>query len=156
LILTEWDQFRYPSQKPSLLKKNPISMKGIGYYLEQSMCHISVLDMHMGVHGVSHLENSHVRYDPQSDIHKCFRPEPECPDYCRDCARDNLEASQADENLRWEIIVHNMQQPKWVFDGRGVVDEKSMESLGFRVEAIGRASVRSRLRGRLKMPIPFH
>lgn len=40
-----------------------------------------------------------------------------------------------------------MQKPKWVFDGRGLVDVAGMEKLGFRVEVIGKAGSGSRLHG---------
>jgi UDPglucose 6-dehydrogenase len=31
-----------------------------------------------------------------------------------------------------------MKDPKWVFDGRGLLDVSEMEKLGVRVDAVGR------------------
>lgn len=143
LILTDWDQFRYPS----LPKCDPFSMKSTEANVEPTIYKTNVMQMHAAVQGVSYLEDL-VRHDLQSDPYGYFRPEPECPEYCRDCSRGNLRKSQAEENLRWETIANLMQLPKWVFDGRGVIDEKGMQRLGFRVELIGSASMRSGLRGK--------
>jgi UDPglucose 6-dehydrogenase len=51
--------------------------------------------------------------------------------------------------MQWVRISERMKMPKWVFDGRGLVDVKGMEKLGFRVEVIGRAGSRSPLEGEL-------
>jgi UDPglucose 6-dehydrogenase len=40
--------------------------------------------------------------------------------------------------LDWSVIASNMSSPKWVFDGRNVLDAASMEELGFHVENIGK------------------
>ena len=44
------------------------------------------------------------------------------------------------ERLDWARIAKGMRKPMWVFDGRNIVDAAKLEALGFRVEAIGRAS----------------
>ena len=53
----------------------------------------------------------------------------------------------ANENVEWARIAYQMKKPKWVFDGRGLVDVAEMEKLGFRIEVIGKAGSRSRLHG---------
>ncbi len=42
--------------------------------------------------------------------------------------------------LDWARVAKGMRRPKFVFDGRGVLDATKLEKLGLRVEAIGRAS----------------
>lgn len=42
--------------------------------------------------------------------------------------------------LDWARIARGMRKPRFVFDGRGIMDAVKLEMLGFRVEAIGRAS----------------
>jgi UDPglucose 6-dehydrogenase len=42
--------------------------------------------------------------------------------------------------LDWARIGRSMRKPKFVFDGRGILDVAKLEELGFQVEAIGRAS----------------
>ena len=44
------------------------------------------------------------------------------------------------ERLDWARIAKGMRKPMWVFDGRNILDAAKLEALGFRVEAIGRAS----------------
>ena len=44
------------------------------------------------------------------------------------------------ERLDWTRIAKGMRKPMWVFDGRNILDAAKLEALGFRVEAIGRAS----------------
>jgi UDPglucose 6-dehydrogenase len=64
-----------------------------------------------------------------------------------DCRRGEKEETQANESLDWVRISELAKKPKWVFDGRGLVDVKGMEKLGFRVEVIGRVGSRSPLEG---------
>lgn len=44
------------------------------------------------------------------------------------------------QRLDWTRIARDMRKPRFVFDGRGILDAAKLEMLGFRVEAIGRAS----------------
>ena len=56
------------------------------------------------------------------------------------------ERTVSSEQLRldWARVAKDMRKPKYVFDGRGVLDAAELEALGFRVEVIGRASAVSR------------
>lgn len=72
--------------------------------------------------------------------------EPECAEGCAKCVNEMertviLEA-KANEQLDWSRIAYHLQKPKWVFDGRGVIDVAAMECLGVRVESIGKVSNR--------------
>jgi UDPglucose 6-dehydrogenase len=42
--------------------------------------------------------------------------------------------------LDWAHIASTMRKPRFVFDGRGILDADKLERLGFQVEVIGRAS----------------
>jgi UDPglucose 6-dehydrogenase len=46
--------------------------------------------------------------------------------------------------LDWARIAYHLQRPKWVFDGRNVLDIPEMEALGVRVEAIGKVGFAGR------------
>lgn len=50
------------------------------------------------------------------------------------------ESSADDDRLDWARIANGMRKPMFVFDGRNILDADKLESLGFRVEAIGHAS----------------
>ena len=40
--------------------------------------------------------------------------------------------------LDWNRIAYRLQKPKWIFDGRGVLDPKVMDGLGVRLEIVGK------------------
>ena len=45
-----------------------------------------------------------------------------------------------DSRIDWGRVATSMRKPMFVFDGRNILDAPKLEKLGFRVEAIGRAS----------------
>ncbi|KAH6609837.1 udp-glucose 6-dehydrogenase [Trichoderma cornu-damae] len=80
-----------------------------------------------------------------------FNVEPDCAEDCPDCiqARESKETGFATgmgsaeeykprERLDWARIAEAMAKPRWVFDGRGVIDSREMVKLGVRVESVGR------------------
>jgi UDPglucose 6-dehydrogenase len=81
-----------------------------------------------------------------------FETEPKCEEVCEVCFgrgnEDEMEKTivltgskegEGKDKLDWARIAYHLQKPKWVFDGRGCVDETEMRSLGVRVEGIGRS-----------------
>lgn len=75
-----------------------------------------------------------------------YNPEPGCPEDCPDCIqhRESKETGFATgmgsaeeykprERIDWVKISEAMAKPRWVFDGRGVIDSREMEKLGVRV-----------------------
>jgi len=85
-----------------------------------------------------------------SDPLKRFNSEPPCAKDCPDCAlqrgvvKSQHETSGTDlgtksqEKLDWARIAYHMRKPRWIFDGRSVLDPAAMEKLGVRLEAVGR------------------
>lgn len=80
-----------------------------------------------------------------------YNPEPPCPEDCPDCIQHreskdtgfatgmgSAEEYKPRERINWEHIAENMAKPRWVFDGRGVIDSREMVKLGVRVESVGR------------------
>lgn len=81
-------------------------------------------------------------------------PEPECGADCADCASaassslSSHTATQAEQmdaviraRLDWPAISRAVKEPRWVFDGVGVLDSRAMIGMGFRLETLGRASI---------------
>lgn len=69
--------------------------------------------------------------------------EPACDADCPDCRLERgghapNEEYRPKERVDWAKISYHMRKPKWVFDGRGVLQVKEMERLGFQVESVGR------------------
>ncbi|PHH60032.1 hypothetical protein CDD81_2200 [Ophiocordyceps australis] len=85
--------------------------------------------------------------DPLQRLNK----EPSCGSDCPDCIQEresqktgvasgmgSAEEYRAKERLNWNYITDTMAKPRWVFDGRGVIDSREMVKLGVRVESVGR------------------
>jgi UDPglucose 6-dehydrogenase len=65
-------------------------------------------------------------------------PQPDCVENCPDC-RSKARGPISTEPVEWARIVYSMQEPKWIFDGRGIIDAEEMEKLGgVRVDSIGK------------------
>lgn len=70
----------------------------------------------------------------------CYQPgeSPSCAEDCPDCQSTKLRGTMSSEPVQWARIADVMKDPKWIFDGRGVLDVPEMEKLGYRVETLGR------------------
>ncbi|EME43333.1 hypothetical protein DOTSEDRAFT_54187 [Dothistroma septosporum NZE10] len=72
-------------------------------------------------------------------------PELACPSECGECANALATGQFADKNittpLSWSAISQSVREPRWVFDGRGLLDFHPMTSLGSRLETLGQASI---------------
>ena len=80
-----------------------------------------------------------------------YNKEPGCEADCPDCIQEKeskvtgystgmgtKEEYTAKDRIDWNKIAADMAKPRWVFDGRGVIDSREMEKLGVRVESVGR------------------
>lgn len=61
-----------------------------------------------------------------------------CADDCPECQSLLSRSTVSPEPVEWARIAYSMQEPRWAFDGRGVLDVEEMEKLGFRVDTLGR------------------
>lgn len=99
LILTEWDQFRYPVEySKDFAPKTQFTMD------------------------------------------ERLLSEPECVSNCLQCPISKAAKRSTSAAMDWVHTAAIMSAPKLVFDGRGVVDPVKLQAMGFRVEAIGKAS----------------
>jgi UDPglucose 6-dehydrogenase len=75
-----------------------------------------------------------------------YRPgqSPICAEDCPDCQSTKLRGAISNEPVEWARIAYGMKDPKWIFDGRGVLDVPEMEKLGYRVETLGRHTMSRR------------
>jgi UDPglucose 6-dehydrogenase len=65
-------------------------------------------------------------------------PTPLCVADCPDC-KSKARGPVSTEPVEWARIVYSMKEPKWIFDGRGILDVPELERLGdVRVDAVGR------------------
>lgn len=144
VIVTDWDQFRWPPVKRD--SAFPECAHPAECNLVQP--NISTLDILTHREYKKELIADYVTVSgtasPTSSDY-FFELELQCADDCRDCERVGQVEVKNTESLDWVRIAERMRKPKWVFDGRGIVDVNQMEQLGFRVETIGKASTRSGL-----------
>jgi len=137
LIMTEYDEFKTsPISSPKLApksttKKSPVDPRPF-QHLEPSETEILQLQRY--------LTSSFSVSDPLQR----FEEEPNCEEGCKFCVSENemertvvLSGKDGSGKLDWARIAYHLQKPKWVFDGRGVVDAGEMEELGVRVEGVG-------------------
>lgn len=145
LIATEFDEFRYTSPgkrvKPSAAyMATPVLDPRPFERLEPTETDLLALHKYLARTGDAIASD-----DPLGR----FNEVPLCADDCPDCLSETSAGPttskygasgehRAKEYLDWARIGYNMRNPKWVFDGRGVLDIRGMERLGFRVETTGR------------------
>ena len=44
------------------------------------------------------------------------------------------------QGFDWDIIYTLMKKPAWIFDGRNLLDSRSMEKIGFKIYSIGKSN----------------
>lgn len=57
-------------------------------------------------------------------------PEPPCKQGCTKCEYGKNTNVSEEQVIDWKRIVKGMKAPRWIFDGRGVVDRTVMEKIG--------------------------
>lgn len=144
VILTEWDQFHYPPlpMPSSAFHEGDQMLQNTPIIAQQKPSEVKLLEVRESRRRASLSQGKQIDYfDPLAR----FEEEPACPVSCADCLRAQNEDTLTYENIDWTHVACLMKQPRWVFDGRGVIDAAGMEKLGFRVESIGKTSSSSRL-----------
>lgn len=145
LILTEWRQFSFPSSSPPTNAAEPsIAVTR----LRRPKLHNSVEGRDSMMDHLPTLDSMQVPTANQDKLCKDagrFRPEPQCPSDCKDCSSQTEVAQHGKENIDWNRIAPQMHGEKWVFDGRGIIHQRGLENLGFRVKSIGKPDTRSSL-----------
>jgi UDPglucose 6-dehydrogenase len=130
VIMTDCDEFRNSQSSPTKSRSRRLEDPRPFQRLEPKESEI--LDLH------SYLVSSTKSTDPLAR----FREEPACEEGCKTCLTEqegNIQCKGVQkERLDWAKIAYHLQKPKWVFDGRGVLDIPEMEKLGCRVKSIGR------------------
>ena len=121
VVVTEWDEF----SNKSVLDEQVV---------------LTEIDTNQGV--------SSKRFDKLREVHIPFTGD----ENLKNATSGNLDTKirtfrvestldkQQAERLDWARIAQGMRRPRFVFDGRNMLDHKKLEDLGFRVEAIGKSS----------------
>lgn len=128
IVVTDCDQFRNtPPKKPSSPNSTP-AHKGLARTMAMDECQQNV-------------KRACARQECESWTHAGvayqLTPPPECAADCSECRSIAIRPT-ATEAVEWTRIAYNLMEPKWVFDGRGLLDAAELEKLGLRVDAVGR------------------
>ncbi|KAJ4303963.1 hypothetical protein N0V88_001565 [Collariella sp. IMI 366227] len=132
-ILTQWKQFRgrrlgNPAGPAGKVSKP----RGRGFAARpQDAClsEMSIIDLEK----LSRQEVSAPSDDPLGRL----KPLPPCQDGCSQCGNGHR-GVQSQDAVDWVEVAGMMQEPRWVFDGRNVVNHVELQGLGFRVRGIGK------------------
>jgi UDPglucose 6-dehydrogenase len=87
--------------------------------------------------GSSHAEGGREVVLPNG-LSFALTPMTECSNGCAECGARSSHYAASSMRIDWAKIARNMKEPRWVFDGRCILDVEVMDKLGFRVESIGR------------------
>lgn len=144
LVLTEWDMFKF--RRPAPLRKpiddaeqfngtTPRSLLKLRSKLEGTQVPMSKPPTPPDTPRISFLS---------SDLADRLLPEPACSADCSECKGaagfGNVTSKDITTPLDWSLISRFVKEPRWIFDGRGILDARAMVGLGFRLE-LGRASM---------------
>lgn len=128
LVVTDCDQFRNTlPKKPSTPDSTP-AHKGLARTMAMDECQ-ETTKRACARQERETWTNAGVAYQ--------LAPQADCAVDCSDCRSIAIRPT-ATEAVEWTRIAYNMVEPKWVFDGRGVLDAAELEKLGVRVDRVGR------------------
>ncbi|KAH6660760.1 udp-glucose 6-dehydrogenase [Truncatella angustata] len=141
LVTTDFDEFKTTVQKsafPSHPRSKPIDPRPFER-IDPTETDILSLQEFL-------LRSGSTSLCADSDPLQRYQEEPACAHDCADCGpgkggystASSLDEYMPKEKLDWSKIAYHLQGPKWVFDGRGVVDSSALTKLGIRVESVGR------------------
>lgn len=139
LVLTDWDMFKN-SAPPAPSKPVSMPLGQLDGAVPASVLRIPVRTEKPATQPkVSKISPPFVEFDG------CIAPEPACPAGCSDCQSadhsPDVDSKELSTPLDWTRISRSVKEPRWVFDGRGILDPRLMVAMNFRLETLGRASM---------------
>lgn len=154
IIATEFDEFRnQPAPKPAPVAVDQTTPKMIGRKPNPKAdprpfaSEIPTENELLALHKYLVQRENETSADPLDR----FNVEPSCDSECPDCLQEkeskvtgyatgmgSAGEYKSKERIDWVRIAETMAKPRWVFDGRGVIDSREMVKLGVRVESVGR------------------
>ncbi|TPX10282.1 uncharacterized protein E0L32_008687 [Thyridium curvatum] len=154
LIATEFDEFRTAQQKPAAVAAATADAAAHQAEVDPrpferlEPTELDLLRLHKFLEQPDPSPSPSTDADAQDPLRRLV-PEPACAADCPDCRAERggqaslHEAYRARERLDWARIAYRMRKPRWVFDGRNVVDPAVLGRLGMRVESVGRQGLMS-------------
>lgn len=132
-ILTQWKQFR-GRQLGNAAGSSGKASKGADLTTPRSIHEPALDEMKiLELEDLSRDQGSDSMEDPFGRL----KPLQPCSGECAHCSV-GVGSAHLEEPVDWVEAASMMQEPRWVFDGRNVVDRLELEGLGFRVRGIGK------------------
>lgn len=143
LVLTDWDVFK---NKPAAMPAKPIPMpENFDGAAPTDILHITPHTGRLAVEKPPTPPRSPKISSLPTELATRLIAEPECPADCAECKVAHSTGTSVEKDvlmpLVWSDISKLVKDPRWVFDGRGVLDDRAMVGMGFRLETLGRASM---------------
>ncbi|KAJ9624588.1 hypothetical protein H2204_010770 [Knufia peltigerae] len=133
LVINDCDQFRNTMREPRMDSAIAAASKLDRTFSDECISELGALSL-ISERGSQSLQG----IDYVAGLRVELKPIPVCPKDCPDC-KSRSSSPITKEPVEWARIVYNMREPKWVFDGRGVLDVDALEKLGnVRVDVVGR------------------
>ena len=143
LILTDWDMFKNSKAKTSSKQTEDLAMDEVDGAAPNTVLRLTHRAENI-VKPPKTLQTSTPSSIPAELVSRLV-PEPACPVNCKECCSMATSGVSAAKDittpLDWYTISKLVKEPRWVFDGRGVLDSRIMVNMGFRLETLGRASM---------------
>ncbi|KAK5125550.1 hypothetical protein LTR85_000661 [Meristemomyces frigidus] len=144
LVLTDWDMFK--NTKPAAAPSKPIAtLESYDGTTPNDILHITSLMEQLPPNQPPTPPGSPKPSSLPTELTSRLIAEPACPADCAECqsahSSGTLVEKDIDTPLVWSDISKVVREPRWVFDGRGILDDRAMVSMGFRLETLGRASM---------------
>lgn len=143
LILTDWDMFK--NSKPKAPMAKPITPESYDGTTPADVLHLTPRPEPVRIAKPPTPPRSPRISSLPSDLADRLLPEPACPADCAECESAHTSGRLVEKDittpLDWPVISRSVREPRWVFDGRGILDARAMVGMGFRLETLGRASM---------------
>lgn len=142
LLLTDWDMFKVVATRTSAIK--PAAQPLLSDDQISPSTPADILKLQRPAHKPPTPPESPRPSVLGSDDALRLLPEPDCAPDCTECGLASV--SQKSEQdcitpLDWSLVSKLVKEPRWVFDGRNVLNVQAMVEMGFRLETLGRASM---------------
>ncbi|KAK0936167.1 hypothetical protein LTR29_012265 [Friedmanniomyces endolithicus] len=144
LILTDWDMFK--NSKPVIRSSKPSTIaETYDGATPTDVLHLKANLDHVTINKPPTPPRTPKLSPLSSELNTRLLPEPPCPADCIVCRSSSTAGISAETDtitpIDWAHISKTVREPRWVFDGRGVLDARAMVGMGFRLETLGRASM---------------
>lgn len=139
-ILTQWHHFRYPTKAKGASKakasEHPRMTGNTDWFFKGKLSEMDILELERWI-TTRHGSGNKAETEDDDPLGRFVPDAATCEAGCADCRAKRVGADEG-KVVVWEDVASLMREPRWVFDGRNVLDGPTLEGLGFRVRGVGK------------------